>query len=116
MAYFLARITIIDGEHEHNSHLITQAKNEEQADRQFQAAMHDTDCWNSDHDKGNVDHPFSYGDGCTASKVSSTRRISKKEAQTLKRLICVYEISPNIEAATAENHRDDDEDEEEGVA
>ena len=84
---YLLDVLVIDGEHEHYSHVVVWAKNIAQAERWGIKNTSD----NSGLD--DKDGYFSYGDGCTGSRLKSTKEISKAEADTLENLGVAYGIN-----------------------
>jgi hypothetical protein len=73
--HYLATYTIIDGEHEHSDYLLIIAHSEEEARSFAQWLTHDCS-WDGECDDG---HPFSYGDGTTASKLRALREVSLEQ-------------------------------------
>ena len=81
---FLVDVNIIDGEHEHYQHVVIWAPSFDVAESW--AEKNTSRCGEIDANDGY----FSYGDGCTASKLKGIKEISKAEADTLERLGVVY--------------------------
>jgi hypothetical protein len=78
--YYLATYIVIDGNHEHSGHLLIIAFNEEEA-RSFAGSL------THDYDSGDgcdYKHPWSYGDGTTASKLSVVREVSAEQFNFVK--------------------------------
>ncbi len=74
--HYIARYTVIDGEHEHNGHLLIIASSEEDAWSFAHSLTHE---FGSLDDEIDDRHPWSYGDGATASKLSVVREISEEQ-------------------------------------
>ncbi len=74
--HYLARYTVIDGEHEHNGHLLIIASSEEDAWSFAHSLTHEFGGLDDEIDDR---HPWSYGDGATASKLSVVREISEEQ-------------------------------------
>ena len=81
---FLVDVNVIDGEHEHYQHVVLWAKDIEQASTW---AIGNTSRSGEMDDEAGY---FSYGDGCTASKLKSVTEITEAEANTLEALGVVY--------------------------
>lgn len=75
MKHFLAAYSVIDGEHTHVGRLLITARDSEEAWSFANSLAHDTDCC----DGCNVEHPWSYIDGTTASTLSDLREISVQD-------------------------------------
>lgn len=73
---YLATYTVIDGEHQHNGHLLIIASSEEEAWSFAHSLTHDFGRWDNETDD---QHPWSYGDGTTASKLSVVREVSEEQ-------------------------------------
>jgi hypothetical protein len=74
--HFLATYTVTDGEHEHNGHLLIIASGEEKAWSFARSLTHDFGRWDDETDDH---HPWSYGDGATASQLSVVREVSEEQ-------------------------------------
>ena len=87
--YYLATYTIIDGEHEHIDHLLIIATSNKQAWSFADSLAHDCS-WD---DEGDDQHPLSYGDGTTASKLRGVREVSEEQFTFLEGVmsLLVYE-------------------------
>ena len=79
---YLATYTVIDGEHQHNGHLLIIASSEEEAWSFAHSLTHDFDRWDDETDD---QHPWSYGDGATASKLSVACAKSARSSSHLQR-------------------------------
>lgn len=86
---YLATYVVIDGVHEHRGHLLIIASNEEEAWSLAHSLTHDFSHWEDDSDD---QHPWSYGDGSTASKLSVVREVSEEQfdfvKETMGLLVC----------------------------
>ena len=78
--YYLATYIVIDGKHEHSDHLLIIARGEEEARSYADSLTHDYDSGNG----CDYEHPFSYGDGTTASKLSVVREVSAEQFNFVK--------------------------------
>ena len=76
LEHYLATYAVIDGEHEHNEHLLIIASSEEKAQSFAYLLAHDFGLW---HDETDDQHPWSYGDGATASKLRVVRPVSEEQ-------------------------------------
>lgn len=76
LRHYIATYTVIDGEHEHSGHLLIVASSEEEAWSCAHSLTHDFAFWD---DKSDDLHPWSYGDGSTASKLSGVREVSEEQ-------------------------------------
>jgi len=72
--HYLATYTVIDGEHEHCGHLLVIASSEKEAWSFADSLTHDFGRWDDEIDD---QHPWSYGDGGTASKLRVVREVGK---------------------------------------
>jgi len=73
---YLATYTVIDGEHEHNGHLLIVASSAEEAWSFGHVLTHDFGRWDDEIDD---EHPWSYGDGSTASRLSVVHEVSEEQ-------------------------------------
>ena len=78
--YYLATYIVIDGNHEHSGHLLIIAFNEEEARSFADSLTHDYDSG----DGCDYEHPWSYGDGTTASKLSVVHEVSAEQFNFVK--------------------------------
>ena len=78
---YLATYTVVDGEHEHSGHLLIIASSEDEAWSFAHSFTHDFDRWDDEYDN---QHPWSYGDGGTASKLHSVREVSEEQFDFVK--------------------------------
>jgi hypothetical protein len=78
--YYLATYIVIDGGHEHSGHLLIIALSEEEARSFADSLTHDYDSSNG----CDYEHPWSYGDGTTASKLSIVREVSAEQFTFVK--------------------------------
>jgi len=81
--HYLATYTVIDGQHEHSGHLLIIARSEEEAWSFANSLTHDCD-WGDGCD---IKHPWSYGDGTTASKLSVVREVSPEQFNFVKEVM-----------------------------
>jgi len=76
LKHYIATYTVIDGEHEHSGHLLIIASSKEEASSFAVSLAHDFGRWDDETDD---QHPWSYGDGGTASKLSVVREVSEEQ-------------------------------------
>ncbi len=74
--HYLATYTVIDGEHEHNGHLLIIASSEGEAWSFAHTLTHDFGRWDDEIDE---QHPWSYGDGTTASMLSVVCEVGEEQ-------------------------------------
>ncbi len=80
LKHYVAKYIIIDGDHEHVGWLLIKAANDEQAWSFADSLNHDADCRN---DEGSDKHPWSYGDGATASKLRLVREVTEEQFEVV---------------------------------
>ncbi len=81
---YLATYVVIDGVHQHSGHLLIIASNEEEARSLAHSLTHDFGHCEDDSDD---QHPWSYGDGSTASKLSAVREVSEDQVKFVKEIM-----------------------------
>lgn len=93
LKHYLAKYTIIDGDHEHVGWLLVIAANDEQAWSFADSLNHDTDCRN---DGGSDKHPWSYGDGATACKLRLVREVTVEQFTVVRDVLglMIYDAEP----------------------
>jgi len=96
--HYLATYTIIDGQHEHTDHLLIVAGSKGQAWSFADSLTHDCS-WD---DEGSEEHPLSYGDGTTASKLRVVRGVSKEQFIFLERVMSLLVCEAERRYAGAE--------------
>jgi|ERR1035438_8943872 hypothetical protein len=81
---YLATYTLIDGVHEHSAHLLISASSAEEARSCADSLTHEFNHWNDGEDE---QHPWSYGDGSTASKLRVVREVSEEQFTFAKEVL-----------------------------
>jgi hypothetical protein len=80
---FLARFTIMDGEHEHTAYGLIKAENLEKAIEYAESQEHETSFFNNKDTKPAY---FDYGDGTTASKCESVVELTQNQVDVIGEL------------------------------
>jgi hypothetical protein len=86
MKYFLAQFRLFDGDHEHRTHFLVNAKNMAEARKIAIEEGHDPE---GDKEEAY----FSFGDGQTACRLETVEEIKKAEAEALDRLGVAYFVN-----------------------
>lgn len=95
---YLAIYTVIDGEHAYVGRLLIAADNDKEALRFANWLTHDTDCWDEDCAD---QHPWSYNDGTTASRLDSVREISEEQFKAINDVLGLLRYDANRTGAEA---------------
>ncbi len=80
LRHYVAKYIVIDGDHEHVAWLLVKAATDEEAWSFADSLNHDTGCRN---DEGSDRHPWSFGDGATASNVRLVREVTEEQFEVV---------------------------------
>ncbi len=78
---YIAEYTVIDGLHEHINWLLITADNDDDARSMANSLNHDADASNGE---GSHQHPWSFGDGSTSSKLKLVREITDDQFSVIR--------------------------------
>jgi hypothetical protein len=89
MKTYIAKFSIIDGEHEHHSEFLLKARSHDEAFKIAKSQEHEPTILEDDVEPTYWD----YGDGTTASRLKSVVEITEAEAGILRRLGLVCDFN-----------------------
>jgi hypothetical protein len=78
---YIAEYTVIDGMHKHINWLLITADNDNDARSMADSLSHDPDAAS---DEGSHQHPWSFGDGSTASRLKLVRKITDAQFSVIR--------------------------------